>query len=96
MSGNVTLNVTLRMNQMALKPFRKIRVKDHLLGPLQKGQKPSVLHCLQASRIVADELTVRLGRRCTEIEKLPNGVGELKEYCLYTQSYTIKLHCELL
>ena len=69
--------VAQRMSEMAQRPFRKIRVKDHLLGPLGRGERPSVLHCLQASRIVADELTVRLGRRCSEIEKLPNGVGQL-------------------
>ena len=40
---------------MAMRPFRKIRVKDHL-GP---GSKPSPQVCLQASRIVADEITVR-------------------------------------
>ena len=51
-----------RMLKMSLRNVRKIRVKDHLLGPLKRGEKPSSLHCLQASRIVADELTVRLGR----------------------------------
>ena len=70
--------ITSRMNQMAARPFRKIRVRDHLLGPLrtERGEKPTPLHCLQASRIVADELTVRLGRRCAEIERLPNNVGK--------------------
>jgi hypothetical protein len=65
-------SVRQRMQEIALRPFRKIRVKEHL-GP---GYKPTSLHCLQASRIVADELTVRLARRCYEVEKLPYGIGK--------------------
>ncbi|KAJ3309950.1 hypothetical protein HDV04_005519 [Boothiomyces sp. JEL0838] len=35
------------------------------------GTNPTKLHCLQASRIVADEITVRLARRCKEIDDIP-------------------------
>jgi hypothetical protein len=64
-----------RLALAASRPFRKIRVKDHL-GP---GLQPSQQHCLQASRIVADEICTRLGRRCLEINQLPMeaGKGEL-------------------
>ena len=66
------MSIKQRMKEIALRPFRKIKVKEHL-GP---GFKPTPLHCLQASRIVADEITVRLSRRCLEIEQLPYDIGK--------------------
>jgi pyruvate dehydrogenase kinase 2/3/4 len=65
-------SIRQRMQEIAKRPFRKIKVKEHLAP----GQHPTPLHCLQASRIVADELTVRLSRRCYEIEQLPFGIGK--------------------
>ncbi|KAJ3269775.1 [Pyruvate dehydrogenase (acetyl-transferring)] kinase isozyme 3, mitochondrial [Terramyces sp. JEL0728] len=58
---------TARMSQIATRHFRKIKVKEHL-GP---GTNPTKLYCLQASRIVADEITVRLAKRCKEIDDIP-------------------------
>ncbi|KAI8901781.1 hypothetical protein BC833DRAFT_75708 [Globomyces pollinis-pini] len=70
---NNLVQTTARMNSIALRPFRKIKVRDHL-GP---GYKPNVLHCLQASRIVADEISVRLARRIHEINCVPKNFAEL-------------------
>lgn len=66
-------DVIQRMKLQGEKPFRKIKVRQHLMS----GVKPNALHSLQASRIVADELTVRLGRRCSEVAALPYNAGQL-------------------